>query len=77
MNEVTFVIALLLSKKLLSEKEAKELVNVATHSSLNNSLPQMLAKVQTALEKANAKPLASVDTIDAKAAFNVGLAEQK
>lgn len=74
---VTFVVAILLAKGVITAKEAKELSDMATFNPLNSSLPQMTARVQEALNKAHKKPVADIDTVDAKEVFGKGLAEQK
>lgn len=66
MNELTFTIALLYEKGILSSKEAKELHKLAVTSSLNNSLPQMISKIRITLDKVDRPAIASVKTVDAK-----------
>jgi hypothetical protein len=65
-NELTFILALLLEKEAITPKEFKELHSVVMNSSLNNSGTQMLSKVQEAIRKANTPVVASVQEIDAK-----------
>jgi hypothetical protein len=65
MNELTFILTLLLEKNIITSKEFKELHKVAVTSTLNNSAAQMLAKVQAAIRRANTPALASVQELDA------------
>lgn len=66
MNPITFILAILAEKKVLNAKEVKELYHAGINQTTNNSLPQMLAKVRTAIEKANTTPIGTVPVVDAK-----------
>lgn len=66
MNEVTFMLAVLLEKKVITPKEAIELRKVAVEQTLNNSLKEMGGRVKTAIDKANAEPMKNVQSVSAK-----------
>lgn len=66
MNSLTFVIALLYEKGLLTQKEAMALHKIAVEQTLNNNLRQMQEKIRMALEGDDSQPSISVLEINAK-----------
>lgn len=62
MNEVTFLLAILIKKEIITEHEAIVLKRSLSENIINGDLHQMIAKV----EKAFIKPTKDLETIDAK-----------
>jgi hypothetical protein len=63
---MTFIIALLLAKGVITVKEAKLLNKTATEGTSNNNLPEMLERVQKVLNAPVKAALEGVETVDAK-----------
>lgn len=63
MNELTFLLAVLVKKDVLTELEAKQLKKEAAQNILNSDLPAMLAKVDRAF-KVEEKELQTIDASD-------------
>lgn len=66
MNSLTFVIALLYEKGLLTDKEAKALHKVAVEQTLNNNLRQMQERIRAAIDPDTSDTPISVTTVDAR-----------
>lgn len=50
MNELTYYLAILVQKKVLTPLEAKKLQGAAKEAVISSSLPEMMAKVDRALK---------------------------
>jgi hypothetical protein len=61
---ITFILAILLNKGIITAKEARELNKPGA---TNNSLPEMVSAVNRILDGANRAPVNEVKTIDAAA----------
>lgn len=66
MNELTFLIAVLVRKDILSADEARSLIKTSKEGVINGNLGDMIAKVDVALKP---KPL-GIEKIDAKKFLN-------
>lgn len=62
----TFVIAMLLAKKLITAKEAMLLNKLARDGVTNNNLQEMLSKVEAVLNTSEKKLINDVQVVDAK-----------
>lgn len=65
MNEFVYLLAILVSKEVLTEDEAKKYIKQSNTGILNSNLKEMMTKAKTALEVKED----SVEKIDAKDFF--------
>ena len=61
MNEITFVLAVLVNKEIITKQEAQKLHKSMTQNILNSNINEMIAKVEHALSVSEI----SIQTIDA------------